>query len=81
MAVSARSALSSPGLFCHSPCYRPCSRRYWAVRKPPAVTRSPGSKRSTDMANQTYIGDGVYVSFDGWQIWLRTERARRGGTK
>jgi hypothetical protein len=21
-----------------------------------------------------YLGDGVYASFDGWQIWLHTER-------
>lgn len=21
-----------------------------------------------------HIGDGVYVTFDGWQIWLRTPR-------
>ena len=21
-----------------------------------------------------YLGDGVYASFDGYQIWLRTER-------
>jgi hypothetical protein len=24
--------------------------------------------------NETYIGDGVYASFDGYQFWLRTER-------
>ena len=24
--------------------------------------------------NETYIGDGVHASFDGYQIWLRTER-------
>jgi hypothetical protein len=24
--------------------------------------------------NETYIGDGVYVSFDGFQIWLRAPR-------
>lgn len=24
--------------------------------------------------NETYIGDGVYASFDGYQIWLRTPR-------
>ncbi len=23
---------------------------------------------------QTYLGDGVYASFDGYQVWLRTER-------
>jgi hypothetical protein len=23
---------------------------------------------------ETYIGDGVYVRFDGWQIWLRAPR-------
>jgi len=22
------------------------------------------------MKNQTYLGDGVYASFDGYQIWL-----------
>jgi hypothetical protein len=21
-----------------------------------------------------YLGDGVYVSFDGWYVWLKTER-------
>jgi len=24
--------------------------------------------------DQEYIGDGVYASFDGYHIWLRTER-------
>ena len=24
------------------------------------------------MKNETYLGDGVYVSFDGYQIWLDT---------
>lgn len=24
--------------------------------------------------NKEYIGDGVYVSFDGYQLWLETER-------
>lgn len=23
-------------------------------------------------AEETYLGDAVYVSFDGYQIWLRT---------
>ena len=23
---------------------------------------------------QTYLGDGVYASFDGYQIWLRVDR-------
>lgn len=26
------------------------------------------------MEKETYIGDGVYASFDGYQIWLRTVR-------
>lgn len=26
------------------------------------------------MENKTYIGDGVYAWFDGYQIWLYTER-------
>lgn len=24
--------------------------------------------------NEEYIGDGVYASFDGWYVWLRTQR-------
>jgi hypothetical protein len=24
------------------------------------------------MDNETYLGDAVYASFDGYQIWLRT---------
>lgn len=24
--------------------------------------------------NKEYLGDGVYASFDGWQIWLSTLR-------
>jgi hypothetical protein len=24
------------------------------------------------MENETYLGDGVYASFDGFQIWLDT---------
>ena len=27
-----------------------------------------------EVDNETYIGDGVYASFDGYQICLRTER-------
>ena len=23
---------------------------------------------------EAYLGDGVYASFDGYQIWLRTDR-------
>ena len=25
------------------------------------------------MRRETYIGDGIYASFDGWQIGLRAE--------
>ena len=25
-------------------------------------------------AQPTYIGDGVYVNFDGYQIWVRTQQ-------
>lgn len=25
------------------------------------------------MLQKTYLGDGVYASFDGYQIWLTTE--------
>lgn len=28
----------------------------------------------TETKDKSYIGDGVYASFDGWQIWLETER-------
>lgn len=24
------------------------------------------------MDQETYLGDAVYASFDGWQVWLRT---------
>jgi len=27
-----------------------------------------------ERTDRAYIGDGVYVSFDGWNIWLETER-------
>ena len=27
--------------------------------------------------NPTYLGDGVYAEFDGWQIWLRGEAPER----
>ena len=26
------------------------------------------------MTNETYLGDGLYVSFDGYSIWLRAPR-------
>lgn len=26
------------------------------------------------MKNETYLGDGLYASFDGFQIWLRAPR-------
>jgi hypothetical protein len=29
------------------------------------------------MPPERYIGDGVYASFDGFQIWLRAERDGR----
>lgn len=28
-------------------------------------------------APQTYLGDGLYAWFDGWHIWLGTERDGR----
>ena len=27
------------------------------------------------MSNETYLGDGLYASFDGFQIWLRAPRS------
>jgi hypothetical protein len=34
--------------------------------------REQGEQRMEDLSKETYIGDGVYASFDGHQIWLRT---------
>jgi len=31
------------------------------------------NEAETNENNTTYIGDGVYASFDGWYIWLKTE--------
>lgn len=28
---------------------------------------------SGDNSNKEYLGDGVYASFDGYQIWLTTD--------
>jgi hypothetical protein len=28
-------------------------------------------------SKQTYLGDGVYAEFDGWQIWLGLEKGER----
>jgi hypothetical protein len=28
------------------------------------------------MESETYIGDGVYASFDGYQVWLRADGNR-----
>lgn len=30
-----------------------------------------------DQEKRAYLGDGVYASFDGYQIWLTTERDGR----
>jgi len=32
-----------------------------------------GQEEDPDMEDE-YLGDGVYASFDGYQIWLKTER-------
>lgn len=29
------------------------------------------------MDEETYLGDGVYASFDGYQIWLRVDDGSR----
>lgn len=38
----------------------------------------PASKQTSDgLPDQNaehYLGDGLYVRFDGWQIWLRAPR-------
>ena len=26
---------------------------------------------------ETYLGDGIYASFDGWYVWLRVDRNGR----
>jgi len=28
--------------------------------------------RLSEHGHEVYLGDAVYASFDGWQIWLRT---------
>jgi len=30
--------------------------------------------KPTDDPTRRYLGDGVYASFDGWQVWLTTDR-------
>jgi hypothetical protein len=30
------------------------------------------------MENERYIGDGVYTRFDGWYVWLYTDRESGG---
>jgi hypothetical protein len=30
------------------------------------------------MTEETYLGDGLYASFDGYQIWLRAPREEGG---
>jgi hypothetical protein len=32
------------------------------------------SDRLPERDKETYLGDGVYASFDGWQVWLRAPR-------
>lgn len=27
-----------------------------------------------EQQKETYLGDGLYASFDGWQVWLRAPR-------
>jgi hypothetical protein len=34
----------------------------------------PNSVLVNGETHQRYLGDGVYASHDGYQIWLRTER-------
>lgn len=29
------------------------------------------------MTDQTYLGDGVYAEFDGYQVWLYTQEGMR----
>jgi hypothetical protein len=45
------------------------------IQDDPARTAGPGELASDEPAafcNETYLGDAVYASFDGYQIWLRT---------
>jgi len=30
---------------------------------------------TTKLGDETYLGDGLYVSFDGWYVILRARRA------
>ena len=31
------------------------------------------TRDSTFLRSESYLGDGVYASFDGYQIWLRVD--------
>lgn len=37
-----------------------------------AWLRHTAKRMANELAGSEYIGDGVYVSFDGFQVWLRT---------
>lgn len=31
----------------------------------------------TELQNEQYIGDGVYIGLDGYQLWLYTQQGQR----
>lgn len=33
------------------------------------------------MREKRYLGDGVYASFDGYQVWLETTRAEENSSR
>lgn len=38
------------------------------------MSKAMAKKNFEGETDQTYLGDGVYASFDGYQVWLRTQR-------
>lgn len=39
-----------------------------------AMEAESEESRLRDLAEGEYIGDGVYASFDGYQVWLKARR-------
>ncbi len=44
------------------------------------TTEPPRTLALSDIDNETYIGNGVYASFDGYNIWLRARTNKRDNT-
>ena len=39
------------------------------------MDQQPPARALPVRPGETFIGDGLYLSFDGWYVWLRTPRA------